>query len=236
MDSRPLSELLLQLAQRAGEDPRRGELYEQALTHPSWANEAGRPLGSNQRLEYLGDAVLQLVVSDHIFRRYPELAEGELTRLRAAAVREESLAAAARAIELGSYVSLGKGEEISGGRNRNSDLADAFEAVVGALYLDLGLEPARRLAIEALRPILEADQALPRGKDPKTALQEYVQRWPGGGLAYDLLEAAGPDHDKRFRVAVFWRGQPLGEGEGKSKKEAEQRAAEAALGSLEELW
>ncbi len=232
MQTQPLNGLLERLAELTGRRPGGAGAYEASLTHPSFVNESGQELPSNQRLEFLGDAVLQLVTSDYIFRRHPHLAEGEMTRLRASAVREESLAAAARRLGLGAYLRLGRGEEGTGGRDRNSVLADAFESVVGALFLDQGLEAAQALVIGSLEPILEAREARPQGKDPKTELQEYVQRWSGGGLAYRLVSAEGPDHDKRFHVVVAWREQVLGEGEGRSKKEAEQRAAEAALHSL----
>lgn len=231
MQGESLARMLRRLAELAGAEPRDPDLYAEALRHPSWTNEAGSGT-SNQRLEFLGDAVLQLVVSAHIFSRYPERAEGELTRLRAAAVRERALAEAARELDLGAGLQLGRGEEVSGGRERASILADAFEAVVGALYLDQGLDAARQLAIRCLDPVLEAEAGRGEGKDPKTNLQELVQRTPGGGLSYELLESKGPDHDKRFRVAVNWKGQRLGEGEGRSKKEAEQQAAAAALRSL----
>ncbi|MHB9145387.1 MAG: ribonuclease III [Symbiobacteriia bacterium] len=232
MQGDSLTHMLHRLAELTGAEPQDQGLYAEALTHPSWANEAGSG-ANNQRLEFLGDAVLQLVISDHIFRRYPERAEGELTRLRAAAVRERALAQAAQALDLGACLRLGRGEEAGGGRQRPSILADAFEAIIGAFYLDLGLAAAQRLAVGCLEPVLAAEAGLGEGKDAKTNLQERVQRTPGAVLTYELLESTGPDHDKRFRVAVNWQGKRLGEGEGRSKKEAEQQAAAAALQVLE---
>lgn len=208
-------------------------LLENALTHSSYANEHREGgLTSNERLEFLGDSVLGLVVADHLFRTQPDLPEGDLTRIRAALVCEGSLVEVARSLGLGAYLKLGKGEDAGGGRERPSILADATEAVIAAVYLDGGIGQARKL-IRTL--ILERSQeaAGEAGRDYKTALQELVQRESGQVLTYHLLNEWGPDHAKVFEVEVALNGAPLGSGEGHSKKEAEQNAARAAISKLE---
>lgn len=208
-------------------------LLENALTHSSYANEHREGgLTSNERLEFLGDSVLGLVVADHLFRTQPDLPEGDLTRIRAALVCEGSLVEVARSLGLGAYLKLGKGEDAGGGRERPSILADATEAVIAAVYLDGGIGQARKL-IRTL--ILERSQeaAGEAGRDYKTALQELVQRESGQVLTYHLLNEWGPDHAKVFAVEVALNGAPLGSGEGHSKKEAEQNAARAAISKLE---
>lgn len=209
------------------------DLYRRALTHSSFTNETGAgTLDSNQRLEFLGDAVLQLVISAHIYRSYPELTEGELTRLRAAVVCEPSLARRARALNLGRHLLLGRGEETTGGRERPSALADAFEALAGAIFLDRGVEAARQFVMRELGPAVQGAAREEHLGDYKTALQEWAQRAPGGRLSYEVVAERGPDHDKSFVVAVKLGGRVLGEGEGRSKKEAEQKAAEVALSRI----
>ena len=208
-------------------------LLENALTHSSYANEhREKGFTSNERLEFLGDSVLGLVVADHLFRTQPNLPEGDLTRIRAALVCEGSLVEAARSLELGAYLKLGKGEDAGGGRERPSILADATEAVIAAVYLDGGIGQARKL-IRTL--ILERSQEVGEtGRDYKTALQERIQRESGQVLTYRLLDEWGPDHAKVFSVEVDLNGEPLGSGEGHSKKEAEQNAARAALAKLKD--
>ena len=204
---------------------------ENALTHSSYANEhraAGVP--SNERLEFLGDSILGLVVADHLYRTRPDLPEGDLTRIRAALVCEGSLVQVAQALDLGSYLKLGKGEDHGGGRARPSIQADAVEAMLAAVYLDGGIGQVRKLIH---RLVLDQEQEkTAAGRDYKTALQELVQRESGQVLQYRLTGQEGPDHDKRFFVEVDLNGAPLGAGTGRSKKEAEQMAAHAAIQAL----
>lgn len=206
------------------------ELLEQALTHSSYANERlGGALDCNERLEFLGDAVLGMVVADHLYREHPDLPEGDLTRLRASMVCEEALAEVARGWDLGEYIRLGHGEALTGGQERTSILADAVEAVLAALYLDGGIAQARRTIRGA---VLSHEAPTGRTRDHKTALQEFVQRESGHVLTYELLSAQGPDHQKTFTMAVSLDGRQIGQGNGHSKKEAEQMAAKAALDAL----
>ncbi len=207
------------------------ELLENALTHSSCANESRGKLQSNERLEFLGDSILGMVVADYLYRHHPDLPEGELTRTRAALVCEESLVEVARELNLGAYLRLGKGEEAGGGRERPSIRADAVEAVLAAVYLDGGIGSARKII---QRYILSREVAgLTKPRDYKTALQELVQRESGQILRYRLTGEEGPDHDKRFFVEVDLNGSPVGSGTGRSKKEAEQMAAKAAIAGLE---
>ena len=206
------------------------ELLENALTHSSCANESRGKLQSNERLEFLGDSILGMVVADHLYRNHPDLPEGELTRTRSALVCEESLVEVAQALGLGEYLKLGKGEEAGGGRHRPSIQADAVEAVLAAVYLDGGIGSARKIIQKF---ILSREVAgLTKPRDYKTALQELVQRESGQVLSYRLTGESGPDHAKVFRVEVDLNGTPAGKGEGRSKKEAEQMAAKAAIGKL----
>ncbi len=206
-------------------------LLENALTHSSCANESQGRLHSNERLEFLGDSILGMVVADYLYRNHPDLPEGELTRTRAALVCEESLVEVARELDLGQYLRLGKGEEAGGGRQRPSIRADAVEAVLAAVYLDGGIGSARRII---QKYVLSREVAgLTRPRDYKTALQELVQRESGQVLHYRLTGESGPDHDKRFFVQVELNGHAVGEGSGRTKKEAEQMAARAAMEALE---
>ena len=207
------------------------KLLENALTHSSCANESRGRLQSNERLEFLGDSILGMVVADHLYRNHPDLPEGELTRTRAALVCEESLVEVARELGLGEYLRLGKGEEAGGGRQRPSIRADAVEAVLAAVYLDGGIGSARKII---QKYILSREVAgLTKPHDYKTALQELVQRESGQVLRYRLTGEEGPDHNKRFFVAVELNGNCVGSGTGRSKKEAEQMAAKAAIEALE---
>lgn len=206
-------------------------LLVEALTHTSYANEAQGRVSSNQRLEFLGDSVLSLSVSAELFRKFPDMPEGDLTRLRAALVSEPTLAKVARTIGLGARLRLGRGEEASGGRDRDSALADALEAVVGALYLDQGLDVAGAWVLGRLDPemaTLDLDLV-----DHKTRLQEILQATTGQAARYQLLAEDGPDHRKVFTVAALGGERELGRGTGRSKKEAEQEAARQALVTLE---
>ncbi|MCL2747110.1 MAG: ribonuclease III [Oscillospiraceae bacterium] len=205
-------------------------LYEIALTHSSYYNEnRGASPGYNERLEFLGDSVLGFLTADHLFHTYRKKTEGELTRMRAALVCESSLAEAAREIGLHAAVKLGRGEEMGGGRNRPSLLADAMEALLAAVFLDGGMSAARTLAEKFL---LNEKDYLPT--DYKTTLQELLQREPARQYAYRLADASGPDHAKVFTVEILIEGELAGSGSGASKKEAEQAAACMALEWLEE--
>ena len=207
-------------------------LLENALTHSSYANEnRSRGVQSNERLEFLGDSVLGMVTADYLYRAHPNLPEGDLTRTRAALVCEESLVEVAQRLDLGAYLRLGKGEEAGGGRERPSIVADAVEAVLAAVYLDGGIGSARKLI---QRFILDKEEEKSASRDYKTALQELVQRESGRVLGYKLIGAQGPDHAKIFSVEVDLNGVPIGQGQGRSKKEAEQNAAKAAIEKLTE--
>lgn len=207
-------------------------LLENALTHSSYANEnKSKGETSNERLEFLGDSVLGMVVADHLYRTHPDMPEGELTRTRAALVCEDSLVEVAAQLELGQYLKLGRGEDAGGGRKRPSIQADAVEAVIAAVYLDGGIGSARKLITNFILTNNEREQE-GAVRDFKTALQELVQRESGRVLSYRLMGESGPDHAKVFSVEVDLNGQPIGAGEGRSKKEAEQNAAKAAMAKL----
>ena len=205
-----------------------------ALYHSSYANEhRNENIVSNERLEFLGDAVLGFVSAEFLYSRFPHAPEGELTRIRAALVREESLFEVAQSLQLGECLMLGKGEESGGGRQRPSILADCTEAVFAAVYLDGGMDCARDLIHRVLLSKGDIEVAESRRRDYKTELQELVQRKPHQVLRYELVGQSGPDHAKVFTVAVLLNGAPVGEGSGHSKKEAEQSAARSALAKLE---
>lgn len=218
------------LEEKLGYTFRDSSLLENALTHSSCANESRGKLHSNERLEFLGDSILGMVVAEHLYRNHPDLPEGELTRTRAALVCEESLVEVAKELGLGDYLKLGKGEEAGGGRNRPSIRADAVEAVLAAVYLDGGIGSARKIIQKYI--LTREVSSLSGIRDYKTALQELVQRESGQVLKYRLTGESGPDHDKRFFVEVDLNGAPVGNGEGHSKKEAEQMAAKAAIQKL----
>jgi ribonuclease III len=206
--------------------PIKPESLERALTHRSYAYENGG-LPTNERLEFLGDSVLGLVVTDTLFRGYPNLPEGQLAKLRAAVVQMRALAEVARGLSLGAFIRLGRGEEFTGGRNKSSILADTLEAVIGAVYIDCGLEAAGALVHRLFDPVIEQSARLGAGLDWKTSLQELTAVQLLGVPEYQV-EESGPDHQKSFRAVVKVGGRVLGSGEGHSKKEAEQHAAEAA--------
>lgn len=206
------------------------ELLRAALYHSSYANEHRLcGISSNERLEFLGDAVLGLVTADDLFAKYPNLPEGDLTRIRAALVCEESLHEVAQSLHLGDYLQLGKGEEAGGGRRRPSILADAMESVFAAVYLDGGMEAARSLIHRVLLDKERPETVEERRRDFKTELQELVQRKPKQALHYEMVSATGPDHAKEFTFCVTLNGEVIGLGTGHSKKEAEQAAAKTAL-------
>jgi ribonuclease-3 len=206
-------------------------LADAALTHRSFAFENGLKT-TNERLEFLGDAVLGLVITDLAYREFPELSEGELAKLRAATVNMTSLAEVARELGLGELVLLGKGEEMSGGRNKTSILADAMEAVLGAVYLDRGLPTARRLIERLFWPRMEAYARGEGDRDYKTGLQEMASQDLGAVPEYRIV-SRGPDHAKEFTATVHLGGEEWGKGRGRSKKEAEQRAAREAFRRLQ---
>jgi ribonuclease-3 len=201
---------------------------ENALTHSSFAHERKQPQRCNERLEFLGDSVLSIVVADYLYHHYPELPEGELTRIRAASVCEKALYGFAKSINLGDSLLLSRGEQNTGGRNRPSILADAFEALIAAIYLDGGMEPAKAFILKYVVPTLDNHRKA-AFKDYKTLLQEVIQQNPEDRLTYLLVEESGPDHDKVFKYEVHINSNPVGTGTGRSKKEAEQAAAKEAL-------
>ena len=200
----------------------------EALSHSSFANENKKERRSNERLEFLGDSVLSIVVSDYLFENYTNLPEGALTKTRASLVCEKSLYVFAKEIQLGKYIMLGKGEENMGGRERASILADAFEAVIAAIYLDGGMDAAKKHIMRFVTDERIKNVRLSHD-DHKTILQEIIQQNPEEKVEYELVGESGPDHDKHFKVVVKLNSNILGEGEGKSKKQAEQNAAGEAL-------
>ena len=205
------------------------ELLKNALTHSSYANEVRCGVSSNERLEFLGDSVLSIIVSEYIYDNFPKMPEGELTRLRASLVCEKTLCSFSRELELGKYLRLGKGEDKGGGRERDSILADAFEAVLAAIFLDGGMEYARAHAMKFVLRELEHHDVQDDFKDYKTTLQEIIQRNPEETVTYILTAESGPDHNKSFTVEVHLNSNVIGEGKGRSKKQAEQMAAKQAL-------
>lgn len=205
------------------------ELLKNALVHSSYANEVRGNTHSNERLEFLGDSVLSIIVADHIYHKYPNMPEGELTRLRASLVCEKSLCALSRELSIGEYLLLGRGEDKNGGRERDSILADAFEAVLAAIYLDGGMDAAKTHIMNTVLRDLKHHGNDDTFKDYKTTLQEIIQRNPEESVTYILVDEFGPDHDKHFTVAVKLNSNVIGQGSGKSKKQAEQMAARQAL-------
>ena len=208
-------------------------LLQEALNHSSYANEhRAAHLHSNERLEFLGDSVLGFVTAEFLFQRHPEAPEGDLTRIRAALVCEESLHEVAQSLDLGRYLMLGRGEEQGGGRERPSILADATESVFAAVYLDGGMEAAGALIHRVLLDKEREEAVEERRRDYKTELQELVQRKSGSTLSYRMVGSNGPDHAKVFEAAALLNGEAYSTGTGHSKKEAEQSAARAALEKL----
>lgn len=224
-DLMPVQELAARLGLPLDHD-----LLTQALTHRSFAYENGG-LPTNERLEFLGDAVLGLVVTDSLYRRHPDLSEGQLAKLRAAVVNMRALADVARSIGLGEFLLLGRGEETTGGRDKSSILADTVEAIIGAAYLDAGMEAATDLVHRMVDRLIDHSESLGAGLDWKTSLQEYASQHDFGVPEYRVTEE-GPDHAKTFTAAVVLGEVVRGTGIGRSKKAAEARAAEAAWVSL----
>lgn len=210
------------------------ELLDMALTHTSYAHEAKQTPKPqhNERIEFLGDSVLSVIVSTYMYQNFPDLAEGQLTKLRAHLVCEGSLYEYAKKIHLGAYLRLGKGEELSGGRERPSILADAFESVLGAIYLDQGFEKVQSYLLTMMQQ--EIDYICRHGiyNDYKTRLQEFLQRDGDVDISYQLMSSTGPEHNKVFTSEVMVQGRVIGEGKGRTKKDSEQHAAQQALAQL----
>jgi ribonuclease III len=206
-------------------------LLAEALTHPSLGHETQRYHFDYQRLEFLGDAVLQLVITEHLFRNFRVEAEGQLTKLRSRLVSRDALKTHAAALDLGRYILMGRGEETSGGRERTSTLADTFEALIGALYLDGGIEVAKNFILAQTRGDLEKLAEEPVDINPKGDLQEFLQSISPRSPIYELVSQSGPEHEKTFISQVVWEGIVLGQGSGRSKKQAETAAALEALNS-----
>ncbi len=201
------------------------QLKNQAFTHVSYSNEKGEGFPSNERLEFLGDAVISLAVALYLYEQFPGLSEGELTRMRSALVSGASLAQIAQIVDLGAYLKLGRGEELTGGRSRPSILAGALEAIVGAYFIQFGWEQARELVITLL--VNEDPSELP--VDPKSLLQEFVQKTPGTKLEYRVLSVEGPDHSPYYNIACLINGRQVSTGRGSTKKEAEENSAREYL-------
>ena len=218
------------LQQKLGYTFRDPDLLETALTHSSYSKEHGEGARSNERLEFLGDAFFDAIIGEELFRIFPDREEGWLSRIRATIVCEKSLAAQARKLELGDFLLLGHGEEKSGGRRRESILADATEALIGAIYLDGGYEAVRQVVLDLFRGVIDDTR---RGifvvYDYKTHLQEVLQARGITDIRYQMTGEEGPDHDKTFTVTLYIDGVPSSQGRGKSKKQAEQNAAMKAL-------
>ena len=217
------------LEDRIGYKFRNALLLEEALTHPSVRHETRQHHFDNQRLEFLGDAVLQLVMTEHLFGHFKKEAEGTLTKLRSRLVSREALAVHAATLELGRYLAVGRGEDASGGRERNSTLADAFEALVGAIYLDSDLATVRRFILDQAAGDLAQLVDEPTDINPKGHLQELLQAISPRSPVYEVISQTGPEHEKTFVIRAVWEGITLGEGTGRSKKQVETAAAEEAM-------
>ena len=217
------------LEARIGYKFRNPLLLAEALTHPSLSHETQRGHFDNQRLEFLGDAVLQLVITENLFAQFSGEAEGTLTKLRSRLVSREALKVHAAALNLGRYLMMGRGEEASGGRERNSTLADAFESLIGAVYMDTGLESAKELILRLFAGEIKGMVDSPDERNPKGELQESLQAIHPVAPVYRIVSESGPDHRRVFQAEVTWQDKLLATGKGKSKKEAEARAAAEAL-------
>lgn len=205
------------------------KLYQQAFIHRSYLNEAKEPLESNERLEFLGDSILSFVVSEHLYNTYPQFDEGILTNLRSLVVNTKSLAKTARTLHFGDHLMLSRGEEDSKGRENESILANTFEAVIGALFMDQGIDAVKTFLHTVLIPDIEMFVQKKVFKDPKSLLQEHVQSKKQNSPIYKVLNEEGPAHAKKFTIGVFIENVLMGEGTGKSKQEGEERSAEQAL-------
>ena len=223
---------LVHLSEQIGVPFHRLSLLDEALTHSSYTNESKNCMPHNERLEFLGDAVLELASSTYLYERFPDCSEGELTKMRASLVQSETLARLARGLELGSHLLLGRGELLGGGADRQNNLENAFEAVIGAVYLDGGWETARDYVARQFATEVLSVKRSHVSRDYKTTLQEHIQQKRHESISYELIGESGPDHDKRFTTRVLIGGESMGEGTGRSKKEAEQQAAAEALSHL----
>ena len=211
------------------------KLLRQAFTHRSYLNESKQNLQSNERLEFLGDAILSFVMSAYLFKLKPDDEEGDLTNLRSYIVKTKSLAEAADKLHLGEYLLLSKGEDATGGRNNPQLMANTYESVIGAIFLDQGLEAATKTFTQTLLPLFQKELANGPPKDSKSELQEVVQERAKESPQYKILGTHGPDHAKQFTVGVFIKNKQLGQGVGNSKQEAEETAAKQALEKLTQL-
>lgn len=208
------------------------EIFKKAFIHRSFLNEAGANLESNERLEFLGDSILSFIISSYLFKQRPSDAEGDLTNLRSYIVKTKSLASAAATLNLGSLLNLSKGEELSGGRDNPQILANTFESLLGAIFLEQGLEVATRFVYNTLLPLFEEEIKSGPPKDAKSYLQEIAQTKIKQSPKYKILGTSGPDHAKLFTVGVFLEGRLIGEGKGSSKQIAEEEAAKRGLTQL----
>lgn len=220
------------LQETLGHTFRDESLLRLALTHPSVAHESSGHTPHNQRLEFLGDSVLGLVLTRELYEKFPDFGEGPLTKARAKMVNRRTLAAEARRLGLGEHLIVSRGEEVSGGRERQSALADAYEALLGAIFLDGGYEEARAFILRCFRDAFGELTEIPNLENPKGELQELLQARSAEAPLYEMTYATGPDHNREFECAVFHQGIEMGRGRGRSKKEAESRAATAALEKL----
>lgn len=225
---------LTEFEKKIGYTFKKKELLFEALSHSSFANECKKSRNSNERLEFLGDSVLSIVISEHLFSHFRHLPEGDLTKIRASLVCEKALFEFSKQIELGKYILLGRGEENTGGRNRPSIVSDAFEAVIAAIFLDGGMDTAREYVLGFIPKNLDKNTAN-NLQDYKTLLQEIIQRNPEERVEYVLRGESGPDHNRSFIVEVCLNGGVIGHGEGHSKKQAEQEAAKEALRLMGEV-
>ncbi len=221
---------ILELEKSIGYEFLNKKFITEALTHSSYSNEhRGEKIKNNERLEFLGDAVLEVVVSENIFVKNKNMPEGQMTKLRAAIVCEKTLAYCARQINLGEYLLLGKGEDVSGGRDRDSVISDAFEALIGAIFLDGGIEKSKEFILNNVLSRVDEKTIF---QDNKTVLQEMVQVEAGKELVYKLIKTSGPDHNKIFEIEAVLEGVVIGRGKGRSKKEAEQKAAYDSINNI----
>jgi ribonuclease-3 len=204
-------------------------LLNRALTHRSFTNESGLQIKDNEKLEYLGDSVLALVVNEYLFKRFGEYLEGDLAKIKSAVVSEVTLAKVAEELNLGSFIMIGKGEEQSGGRERPSILANTLEAVIGAVYLDAGLRETKKFVLNILKRDIERIDGMSYSRDPKTTLQEYVQKKYKERPHYEVIKEIGPDHQKEFSIKLSIHGNDVTIGKGTSKRKAEMDAAQQAL-------
>jgi len=232
MSETPATSNLDQLQQRLGYQFRDIGLLKLALTHPSVAHEVSSPAPHNQRLEFLGDSVLSLVLTQELYEKFINVSEGPLTKARAQMVNRKTLADQAQRLGLGEHLIMSKGEEINGGRQRRSALADTFEALLGAVFLDGGFEASREFILGRFRDAFGELTSIPSLDNPKGELQEALQERSSEAPRYELTSASGPDHDRMFECAVYHAGVELGRGKGKSKKAAQSEAALAALKTL----